>query len=447
MPDSDAPYTTPDEDPFNVQAFVELVAPVRTIHHRRSSMLDKWISEQQAQSPVSPTDCSLSAPCFNPGSYASSSNPYLAYPDLLRISQETSRPNEAETASIISYDLVDDDDIPHDTLFGEPSQQVPVTPIPKRTHKSSRHSMTPSFRNLSFRSSPPTAGSSSNMEAASRALARLSFFPRTPRSSTSPSSEKAGPQKHNRSSSLSTLNSSTDFALYLLKWRPSVLGHFQQVSTSQISVGTSEAQYTPSRPSISSGETYTTWNTSHTTTTLDTNIPSTPSKLSLLTPYASRPSSPRTGGSMEGPKDVDQLKDTPRMRIPFKPILGSALDNIDNDDDLDPPRTYRFNKHESSRPSISQSSGGTLPRVKFSSLNSRTQRKKKKLIISGIGVTEARKFENLKRWCEITRMPNGDLQIDFRDPEVADTVCRVRAKVFIAGVGSVQLSWISGNKR
>lgn len=65
----------------------------------------------------------------------------------------------------------------------------------------------------------------------------------------------------------------------------------------------------------------------------------------------------------------------------------------------------------------------------------------------------------------ISRMPNGDLQIDFRDSDVADTVCifscrsmilalivllqvcRVRAKVFIAGVGSVHMSWVSGAKR
>lgn len=125
MADSDAPYTTPDEDPFNVQPYVELVKPARTIKHRRSSMLDKWISEQQAQSPtVSHADSSLLPPCFNSGSFASSSNPYLAYPDLPRISQETTEANEAETASIASYDLVDDDDIPHDTPSEEPSQQV-----------------------------------------------------------------------------------------------------------------------------------------------------------------------------------------------------------------------------------------------------------------------------------------------------------------------------------
>ena len=63
-------------------------------------------------------------------------------------------------------------------------------------------------------------------------------------------------------------------------------------------------------------------------------------------------------------------------------------------------------------------------------------------------------------------MPNGDLHIDFRKAEVADTVrlsysrffwwdmsqrilmqvCRINARVHINGVGSVLLSWYSGKK-
>lgn len=67
-------------------------------------------------------------------------------------------------------------------------------------------------------------------------------------------------------------------------------------------------------------------------------------------------------------------------------------------------------------------------------------------------------------------MPNGDLHVHFKKAEVADTVCfqyspilaihilteliinwaqvcRLRAKVYIAGVGSVYLSWYTGKKR
>ncbi|KAF8973635.1 hypothetical protein BDZ97DRAFT_1912111 [Flammula alnicola] len=488
----DQPYTTADEDPFSVQPYVQeaLAKTVQTVKHKRSSMLDKWITEQQAQSSDNHSDI-LSPPepyfAMSPP-FASSSNPYLAYPDLPRLCSDRTRTKkepDLDSESINSYDLVDDDDIPS-SIPDEPSQEEPATPIPQRTHKSSRHSITPSFRTISlgFRSNPPSSPSSTNMEAASRALARLSFFPRTPRSSTGPSlADTTTPPQHNRSSSLSTLTFSashqpTKFppAATSSKWRPTVLGHFNQSSASQISIGTSEAPCTPSRPSISSGDTYATSTTSRTTTTLDSNIPTTPSKISLFDSIRLR--------SNKSPKSVSTfsvastssvrlstqttaiVNDTPThgtdyskgsmssRRIPFAPRPGSVLDNRDNEDDLDPPPTYRFNKHESTRPMIPHSSSGTLNRVKFSSLNSRTHRKKKKLIISGVGVTETRKFEGIKRWCEsfgevrqISRMPNGDLQIDFRDPEVADTVCRVRAKVFIAGVGSVQLSWIAGNKR
>ena len=90
------------------------------------------------------------------------------------------------------------------------------------------------------------------------------------------------------------------------------------------------------------------------------------------------------------------------QRSVFAPKPGSILDNLEDDDeDLEPPPTYRFSKHESSRPPIPFSSSGTLPRVKFSSLNSRSHRKKKKLVISGIGVTEFRKLEGIRRWCEV----------------------------------------------
>ncbi|KAG6866049.1 hypothetical protein C0991_009146 [Blastosporella zonata] len=72
----------------------------------------------------------------------------------------------------------------------------------------------------------------------------------------------------------------------------------------------------------------------------------------------------------------------------------------------------------------------------------------------GVGPTDVRKFDGVKKWCEtfgevsqIVRMPNGDLHIHFRLAEVADTVCRLRARVYIAGVGSVQLSWLTGDKR
>ncbi|KAH6916946.1 hypothetical protein BKA70DRAFT_1417728 [Coprinopsis sp. MPI-PUGE-AT-0042] len=132
----------------------------------------------------------------------------------------------------------------------------------------------------------------------------------------------------------------------------------------------------------------------------------------------------------------------PRSKVipPCKPAPGS-------------PQQKGSSKRDSGRSSLSFGSTGAFSRVAFGSLNSRHQ-KKKKLVISGVGVHETRKFDGVKKWCEsfgeirqISRVPNGDLHIEFRKAEVADTVCRIRAKVFISGVGSVHLSWITGDKR
>jgi len=46
---------------------------------------------------------------------------------------------------------------------------------------------------------------------------------------------------------------------------------------------------------------------------------------------------------------------------------------------------------------------------------------------------------------QVRHMPNGDLWANFRK-EVADTVCRVQATVFIKEVGRVYLSWFSDRK-
>ena len=81
-------------------------------------------------------------------------------------------------------------------------------------------------------------------------------------------------------------------------------------------------------------------------------------------------------------------------------------------------------------------------------------------------VSHAIRIKSFGEIRQISRAPNGDLHVDFRRADVADTVCiyffallldlpltpsvkvcRVRAKVFIAGVGSVQLSWYTGEKR
>lgn len=139
----------------------------------------------------------------------------------------------------------------------------------------------------------------------------------------------------------------------------------------------------------------------------------------------------------------------------FASKQGRQYDNLLDDDDVLEGYVSPPPKRESTRSPISFSSSTSFPRVSFGSLGAKHGlKKRKRLVISGVSVHETRKFEGVKQWCEtfgeirqITRVANGDLHIDFRRPEVADTVCRVRAKVFIAGVGSVYLSWTTSDKR
>lgn len=92
----DSPYTAAEEDPFSVQPLF------RQPRRRRSSMLNKWIhDQQQVPSDVVDVDDEPSLP-----SAGTRSNPYLAYPEL-------GSPTFNDSAvSVNSYDLVDDLDIP-----------------------------------------------------------------------------------------------------------------------------------------------------------------------------------------------------------------------------------------------------------------------------------------------------------------------------------------------
>lgn len=454
----DHPYTTADEDPFNLHPIVQQVKPIR---HRRSSLLDKWILEQQQSSTEYHDSLHLPRPSFSTSDASASAsfcNPYLAYPDLRRAPPI----HNDDAASIISYDFVDDDDIPANVTHQDTVPQDPPIPFSAPPTKNLTHSLTPAFRNINLPFRSPT--SSNNDPSSSRTLSRLSLFQRTLRSNIGISSDNDNTHSrsssiftHNRSISQHSAKSNSNINFHSpranSRWRPSVLGHFYQPSVSQSSVLDSEAHSTPSRPSISSADTF---STSRTATTIESNVLSTPPRILAQDPIGSQHTLstaasyfPTTSGSSiwypgHSSSRGSHCQIPSQQRTLFTPELD---DNVD----IGPPFTRH---HDTIRAAIPYSSTVTLPRVNFSSLSTRGQRKKKMLVVSGVGVGETRKEEGIIRWCEsfgevrqIARMPNGDLHVDFRNSEVADTVCRVRAKVHIAGVGSVQLSWFAGHKR
>ena len=112
----DPPYTSPDEDPFNVQPLLK--QPRR----RRSSMLDRWIKDQQAL-PSDAHDETLRA------KNDSRLSPYLAYPEL---GMASSVAPHNDISTIHSYDLVEDDDIPQTT---QPASEVRSYSLPQNERR------------------------------------------------------------------------------------------------------------------------------------------------------------------------------------------------------------------------------------------------------------------------------------------------------------------------
>ncbi|KAF8922063.1 hypothetical protein CPB85DRAFT_19005 [Mucidula mucida] len=427
----DLPYTLPEEDPFNITPLF------RQPRRRRSSLFNKWIVDQQtyASTLEGIPDDIHDAPDSG-STIGSTAHDFLAVPGESRSLNPSAN---ASAVTLKSYDFVEDTDIPDDPNF------APSTPT--HSNRTSRFFSTPpsikslhlSFRSSSPRPQTPTPASSTPAHTPTRP----SFFPLMPR----PGSNKGTHRPHNRSSSLGTLSISSSAPRTpptSPRWRPSVLGHFSSPTGSQVSVQPSDTAYTPSRPSLSSTNT-------HTSTTI-TDITTPLSKLSFGDSVRSRSIS--HGGAFYD-LNADELSIASNValeRLPNKKLKKARSSRV-------PLSTTDSNTPSETKPAgpqvafTSTTKGGSVPRVSFSSLSSRNQ-KKKKLIVSGIGPNDTRRFEGVKQWCEsfgevsqIMRMPNGDLHVHFRSAEVADTVCRLRAKVFISGVGSVDLSWYAGNKR
>ncbi|KAF7303263.1 hypothetical protein MKEN_01290400 [Mycena kentingensis (nom. inval.)] len=467
----DPPYTLPEHDPFNIQPLL------LQSRRRRSSMLNKWIREQQTQSVADSLDVEPGPSEPN----GSRSKAYLAYPDLAPLNLSDPA---ASVASLDSYDFLEDDDIPHET-------RVPTTPV---TAKSASRPTSFKGFHIPFRlGSPATSagGASSGTAPRTPNSARGLFFSRASRSSSGSTTHA----RHKKSSSLSTLSafmagvteSEPVVTPSKSRWRPSVLGHF---GMSQPSFHSSEMQSPPalSRPSISSNTTYTT------TTQTDSDLPVTPprsaagdsirtrgnrpygslmkladsanvasssfsvysghSYLDELDEFTSRlPRGANSTISCDGYIGMAPRRGTPlgsmratstmsndgflgmAPRVPLGPKLGSRLADFNAQK---PPESIllkgKQKEKQENKPEVAYAAQHaktrSLSRVSFASALA-PRKKKKRLVISGIAAADTRKFEAAKLWCEgfgevtqIIRQPNGDLHVLFRNSEVADTVCR-----------------------
>ncbi|KIL71712.1 hypothetical protein M378DRAFT_155318 [Amanita muscaria Koide BX008] len=427
----DTPYTTPDEDPFSV------IPPSRT----RKFPDDDCIS-----------------PSMPPETATSAVEAYIGYPS------PSLKPKD-DISTVSSYDLAQDSDIPG----------RPVTPTHTPRHVSTLLHRATSIRNFNLPFSSPHLPTTP-VKDSPRTSSRLSFLSKSSRTSKNwtPRSGSNTPQpQHHRSSSTTTVqempdNRSNKSSIITTpsKWRPSVFSHFSTPSrSSEPGYPTrGDLLHTPPRQSTSSSDTYI-----NRAGASDSDLGNFFNKLSLVDSVRSRgdisksqiastssvwsqgqtvqtlvsssTDSPQSGSSQP---TLSQWSRSSATFRPYPTVFDEELDGIDEEAELSPPPLKL-----SSKPQIAYSAGGAF---RFSALTKR-HKKKRRLVVSGIKPNDVRKFDNLKHWCEsfgevsqITRMPNHDLHVHFRSAEVADTVCRLRAKVFINGVGSVQLSWTYGDK-
>ncbi|EJF66820.1 hypothetical protein DICSQDRAFT_123371 [Dichomitus squalens LYAD-421 SS1] len=413
----------------------------RSSRTRSSSRTYRWIEDQQ-QHLTTPVD---EAP--PPAATSSAGNPYLAYPHMSASSLAKSQTEERGRGR--GYVLAE-----------QPNGRVPRGSDANVTQASAGRPDTPS----SSTSTPRKARNSQGIFHASSPLRSLHL---TFSSRRNPSAPVAGAQRphspassastgtfrrnertasHSRGSSLSTVNalqrgSQRNARPELAEpavtppkttaWkfkRPSVAGHFTPTPPDERD--DSENGSPPPRPSTSSSVTHSGSSTTYARTSSDA-----PRKMyfgsirshSSTTIFSSSPS------LWSLPTDATHINDPPESTA----VIARDRDLSGSEGT---PMTWK------------PTTPTTLPSV-TSLLTSPKARRKRKLIISGIPPNDERRFDAVRKWCEsfgelnsITRVPNGDLHIDFRKAEVADTVCRLNARVYIAGVGSVCLSWFTGKR-
>ncbi|KAF8433580.1 hypothetical protein L210DRAFT_2715474 [Boletus edulis BED1] len=440
---------------------------------RRSSRLSRWLSELQASAPP---DVLQDLADVDP--VGTRSNAYLAYPHLKAL-----RLNLDDGDSLYDYVVVDEDialecppeDAPHD----QPSHESTPTDIatPRSTVRLINPSQSLRHFHLSRRSVSPSPRTT-----APQSPSRHPKFHRTSRGDLT--SVTSGLSYHSRSTSLQTSLPRNASQIYSAprasswRWRPSVLGHFSSASIPdtdvRISPGDSFTDRSRSRPSISSSNTCSSI-TTPTTMSMHENgespVPSTPpSKTSSL--FGSLRVLSQAGGMVSQPLFKSD-NSSPSLR-PQYPASAPHLPERQTMPSSSPKGetgrlsfTFKRRDHsgglnqifveepDDSQPHVLFAGKTGGPRLSLSSLGSPTRHsRKKKLVVSGIPLNDTRRLDAIQRWCQsfgevdqITRMPNGDLHINFQKAEVADTVCRVRAKVNIVGAGSVHLSWVTGNKR
>ncbi|KAI0824996.1 hypothetical protein BC628DRAFT_274358 [Trametes gibbosa] len=422
---------------------------------RSSSRTYRWVEDQQHLS-----GAAEHPPHLDAGVASTRAHPYLAYPHLSAAS--LAKDNKGTIRTIESYVFVDDDV----AAQLEPTERVPrgrdasVAQSPSAGPRADTPSPAPApvpapatTPRKSFRSSQAIFPSSSPLRSlhltfsSRRPSAPATSAPRSHSPASSISTFRRTPAPaglHSRDSSLVTVNAihqrsartdSPELSASPPKttaWkfkRPSVAGHFSPAPSDE-----NESAHPPPRKSTSSSATQSGSSTVYTRTSSDV-----PHKMHF--------------GSIRSHSSATIFSTSPSLWS-----LPTDASHIN-----DPPESEhvlaRDRLQSSSESSVVAWKPSSSPVPHFGSVSSllasprSRNRRKRKLIVSGIPPDDERRFQGVRKWCEsfgelssINRAPNGDLHVDFRKAEVADTVCRLNARVYIAGVGSVCLSWFTGKR-
>ncbi|CCL98122.1 uncharacterized protein FIBRA_00116 [Fibroporia radiculosa] len=402
---------------------------VGTHLRRKSSRIEKWLDEQHR---MSGDEKSVHIPA-NEQSVPSGDakrSPCLAYP---RLPPASLRKDHDDQSTLNSYVLIDDAQrVSQDAPQGPPSDATPHASPPSTPRKTSP------FRSAQgvFQSSSPLRGFHLSFGSRRPSTSSNTTRSQTPISqATSPPPHNDPPGGHSRSSSLATMYTKPDRtaspSLATSRQRSLSSWKLRRPSTTEQRQPTllSSDAYTlaPPRPSMSSSITHSS----------SASIP--PS--SIDTPSGSR----KTHFGQARPQ-------SPALFSASSPSLWSLPTNASHM--YDPPDSTKvIARDKAVRIPLSLKMPAGNGAGLSSALAAPRARKKRKLVVSGIRPEDDYRFEAIKKWCEsfgelasISRVASGDIHVDFRKAEVAETVCRLQARVHIIGVGSVRLSYFTGKK-
>lgn len=406
---------------------------------RRSSRLSKWLQELRDQSSTD-HQSGIFKRSADVETIGTECNPYLAYPHL---NPAAVRRSMDDASSMHDYVVVNDDDVQEYIPPEEPTQVkvrhlLHVLDRPPHVLKGSHGSFasaladTPSHEstirpintprslhqfNLSVRSASPSVSSTS------RSPSHLSIIQHSSRATSNSAASNAC--NHSRSLSLQVTHpvpepQSDERCIPLSRpsswrWRPSVLGHFSSLSDGGARPCARDSPGSSSRPSISSTTTSSSY-PNHSNEEGPSPLPqksyffgslrshSQKAVTSSLSLFKADTSSDLSPTLLSLPASEPQLSQPLGFASPLARKSSTMRLRFSQKSKAPPNSILPYilvEEQDTTRPRVVYSGKGHAPRVSLSSIAGQSRSTKKKLVISGIPVNDARRLEAVQKWCQV----------------------------------------------